>query len=639
MLIQQSEATAARRRLPIYLVDATDGFTPETGVTSPTVEVSKNGAAQATGTGSWTEIGDGMYYYECVVGEVDTLGFLNVRILGTGCREFQAVAQVVAFDPYAELALEATSQLIKTETDKIQTIDNNVDAIKLVTDLLPDAGALTTIITHLTDIKGAGWTDENLTTLDTLIDAIKLVTDALPDAGALTTLITHLTDIKGVGWTDENLATMDAILDAINAKTTNLPADPASETNVDAAETAILNDHTLMKQTSTGTYDRDTDSLEALSDKVALDATVAKEAQATTNKNDIITEIDANEAKLDTIIADIAALNNITVAEIWDYLLTSILTPDSIGKLIKDNLDATVSSRASEANATTNKNSLESQATSNTASIIGEIDANELEIIGIDTKVDSIITTLASLNDISVAEIWDHLLTNITQAGSIGLLLKTNIDAVLSSIETNLTTEINANETKLDTVIAAVAALNDITVAEVWDHLLTAILTSDSIGKLIKDNLNVVLSTRSSHSVADVNTNLTANHGAGLWTGGISEGDLHTALDNYANKNDWKADTTALALQATLTALDSKVPSDLENLLKQLRDGNVSYEFVKATSQDAIRNVAVGVLDNIVIKIKNDSDADWSSPVDTKTVYMWYENLGDVNPQFRKEDG
>lgn len=40
--------------------------------------------------------------------------------------------------------------------------------------------------------------------LDLLIDAIKLVTDALPNAGALTTLITHLTDIKGTSWSAGN---------------------------------------------------------------------------------------------------------------------------------------------------------------------------------------------------------------------------------------------------------------------------------------------------------------------------------------------------------------------------------------------------------------------------------------------------
>jgi len=63
----------------------------------------------------------------------------------------------------------------------------------------------------LTAIKGAGWTDENLTTIDSLIDAIKAVTDNLPDGGALTTLITHLTDIKGAGWTA--LTTIQADLD------------------------------------------------------------------------------------------------------------------------------------------------------------------------------------------------------------------------------------------------------------------------------------------------------------------------------------------------------------------------------------------------------------------------------------------
>jgi len=44
-----------------------------------------------------------------------------------------------------------------------------------------DSNWLTILKNHLTDLKGAGWTDENLTTIDSLIDAIKTETDQLPN--------------------------------------------------------------------------------------------------------------------------------------------------------------------------------------------------------------------------------------------------------------------------------------------------------------------------------------------------------------------------------------------------------------------------------------------------------------------------
>ena len=91
--------------------------------------------------------------------------------------------------------------------------------------------------------------------LDLLLDAIpttvmrgtdNAATEAKQDiiAGYLDTeiaaIITHLTQIKGAGWVDENLTTIDAIVDAITAKTTNLPADPADQSLIIAATDAIV---------------------------------------------------------------------------------------------------------------------------------------------------------------------------------------------------------------------------------------------------------------------------------------------------------------------------------------------------------------------------------------------------------------
>lgn len=102
LLLQKDEATAAQRRIPFYLVDATDGYTPETSVTisAGDLKISKNGGGESNHAGTWAEVAGGLYYYIADAGELDTLGFLSLRLSKSGIRVFVAVAQVVAFDPY-----------------------------------------------------------------------------------------------------------------------------------------------------------------------------------------------------------------------------------------------------------------------------------------------------------------------------------------------------------------------------------------------------------------------------------------------------------------------------------------------------------------------------------------------------------
>jgi len=70
----QSESTAARRRVPIHLVDATDGITPETGESGGQPQFSKNGAAFGNTSATLTAVSNGFYYVELTAGELDTLG-------------------------------------------------------------------------------------------------------------------------------------------------------------------------------------------------------------------------------------------------------------------------------------------------------------------------------------------------------------------------------------------------------------------------------------------------------------------------------------------------------------------------------------------------------------------------------------
>jgi len=90
-----------------------------------------------------------------------------------------------------------------------------------------------------------------------------------------------------------------------------------------------------------------------------------------------------------------------------------------------------------------------------------------------------------------------------------------------------------------------------------------------------------------------------------------------------------------------LTSLHTTIGTygyELIEKLKELREVNVSYRFVKATEQIATRNVGVGIVNYMEIKIRKDGDPNWDSPVDTGRLYFWYENMNDTNPIYVGEE-
>jgi hypothetical protein len=96
--VEKGETTAAKRRIPIKMVDATDGTTPETGLSSFTVKLSKNGAAGDAGGGTVTEVDatdlPGIYYYEASAGEVDTSGIMVLTVAASGAMTYTAAFNV-----------------------------------------------------------------------------------------------------------------------------------------------------------------------------------------------------------------------------------------------------------------------------------------------------------------------------------------------------------------------------------------------------------------------------------------------------------------------------------------------------------------------------------------------------------------
>jgi hypothetical protein len=161
-LLQQSEATAAQRRILVYLVDATDGHTPETGITFSVgdIKVSKNGAAEANHAGTVTELAGGIYYYEAAAAELDTVGYLTIRFIKTGVRTFVALCQVVPFDPYDATAL-GLSRIDAAVSSRLASGSYTA----------PDNATIVAI---------AGYVDTEITALQSDVTAIKAKTDNLP---------------------------------------------------------------------------------------------------------------------------------------------------------------------------------------------------------------------------------------------------------------------------------------------------------------------------------------------------------------------------------------------------------------------------------------------------------------------------
>jgi hypothetical protein len=178
----------------------------------------------------------------------------------------------------ATIATIATAGIVASEQADTSLLSDGVAVASIAADAIDadalKADAITKIQTGLaleatlTAIKGAGWTDETLKAIyssvaDALSNAENTWTD-LTDGGRLDLLIdsiiTHLTDIKGAGWTNETLAAIKAAIDAIDVsalattthlqevedkvdgikvKTDNLPADPADDSDIDAQLAAV----------------------------------------------------------------------------------------------------------------------------------------------------------------------------------------------------------------------------------------------------------------------------------------------------------------------------------------------------------------------------------------------------------------
>jgi len=95
-----NEAREILRRFYVFLVDATDGITPELGEAGGQPQTSINGAAFVNTAGLLVSIGNGAYYVQLSQAELSNVGWLLVRYKSANTAEFQSIGYIMPRDAF-----------------------------------------------------------------------------------------------------------------------------------------------------------------------------------------------------------------------------------------------------------------------------------------------------------------------------------------------------------------------------------------------------------------------------------------------------------------------------------------------------------------------------------------------------------
>jgi hypothetical protein len=108
-----------------------------------------------------------------------------------------------------------------------------------------------------------------------------------------------------------------------------------------------------------------------------------------------------------------------------------------------------------------------------------------------------------SLSAAGIQAIWDAATSALTTVGSIGKLLVDNVNATISSRSSHAAADVWAVGTRTLTAFSFAVDISAAAVTSIWDKATSALTAVGSIGKLLVDNVNATISSRASQSSLD----------------------------------------------------------------------------------------------------------------------------------------
>lgn len=561
--IKQSEATAARRRVPILFVSSTDGFTPVTP-TSPAAYISVNGGTFAATTNTVTlqtlaagQSAAGCYYVELTAAEVGTLGIINLNVQSTNARQYNAIIQVMAYDYAAvtNLGLTAIPAVATGSAGAIPTTGTGANQIQV-----NGAGAISTVVSvsgsvgSVTGNVGGSVASVVGNVGGNLVGSVgSLTATAVQNVWDDTT--SSLTTVGSVG---------KLIVDNLNATVSSRATDAGVWTNATRTLTAGTN---IVLAKGTG--------ITGFNDITATDVWAATTRTLSAGTNIVLAKG-----------TGITGFNDITSQSVWDVLTANVTAVNSIGVQLKTNIDVATSTRLASASYTTPPTAVsiatqvwsESLPGSYTATqagfklnaaggaadpwstvLPGSYPANTAgNIIGnrLDTNVGSRMATftlptnfsllaISGTGGVTAGTVSDKTGYSLSAAqtfnttGSVGSVTGSvasvtgNVGGNVVGSVNNVVGNVGGNVVgSVGSVSGSVGSVAD--ASTIWNHLTTNILTTNSIGLLLKTNVDAQISSRlagSSYTVPPTVTQIWQAILPGTFTLGQAGYILGTNLD------------------------------------------------------------------------------------------------------------
>lgn len=459
---QQSTATYA---IPLYMVLSSDHVSAATGKTV-SVTLSKNGGAFAAASGAVTELSSGVYSLAGNATDSNTLGSLTILATATGCDPYLVEYTVVPYNPFDAVRLgltalpnaaaEAAGGLYTRGTGAGQInqpangrIDVNTIALSGTTQTARDIGASVLLS------SGTGTGQLDFTSGVVKANLAQILGTALTEtAGQIAAAFKQFFDVASPTGTMKAITAVTTVTNLTNAPTAG-DFTATMKTSLNAATPASV----------TGAVGSVTGNVGG--NVVGSVGSVTAGVTVTTNNDKTG-----------------YALSSAGVQAIWDALTSALSTASSIGKLLVDNINATISSRLASASYTAPPT-----AAANADAVWDEAIAGHL----------SAGSTGEALNAAgSAGDPWTTTLPGAYGAGSAGYIVGTNVNATISSRSTLDGTGVQSALTSQGYTTTRAGYLDTLNglVQAVWDKATSAITTVGSIGKQIKDNLDTTISSR-----------------------------------------------------------------------------------------------------------------------------------------------